>query len=284
VTTGPTAWHVAPRDLAGYADGVLDPVPASSVETHLLGCAGCRAALGRVADDDREAAWQRLADAVDRPTRGLLDRLSLGRVTARSAVATPAMVRAALAAVALVGLVPLVLAAFAPAVAPLAVLVLAPLAPVAAVALAYRQGADPAGEIALATPTAGIRRVAMRALVVSAGATTLTVTALLVADAWADVPTGLAVAWCLPGLALAALVLLAGTTRLDPAAVAVALGAGWAAVLGFAAVTGRRSLRYEALLDVATSPAVQLGALAVASAALVLTAARRDAVTYRRAA
>ena len=284
MTTGRNAWHVAERDLAGYADGVLDPVPASSVETHLLACAGCRDALGRVADGDREDAWQRLTDSIDQPTRGLLDRLVLGRVPARSAIATPAMVQAALAAVALVGAVPLVLAAISPGAAPLAVLALAPLAPVAAVALAYRQGADPAGEIALATPTAGLRRVAMRALVVSVGAMTLTVTALLVADAWADVPAGLAVAWCLPGLALAALVLLAGTTRLDPAAVAVVLSAGWAAVMGFAALTGRRGLRYDALLEVATSPAVQLTALSVATAALALTAARRDAVTYRRTA
>ncbi len=284
MTTGPNTWHVAERDLAGYAGGVLAPVPASSVEAHLLACAVCRDALGRVADGGREEAWQRLTDAIDRPTPGLLDRLALGRVPARSAIATPAMVRAALAAVALVALVPLVLAAFTPDAAPLAVLALAPLAPVAAVALAYRQGADPAGEIALATPTAGLRRVAMRALVVSVGAMALTVTALLVADAWADVPAGLAVAWCLPGLALAALVLLAGTTRLDPGAVAIVLGAGWAAILGFVAVTGRRGLRYEALLDAATSPAVQLSALAVATAALALTAVRRDAVTYRRAA
>ena len=44
----------------------------------------------------------------------------------------------------------------------------------------------------------------------------------------------LGVAWCLPGLALAALVLLAGTTRLDPLHVAVGLSAGWAV-----AVAGR---------------------------------------------
>jgi hypothetical protein len=162
--------------------------------------------------------------------------------------------------------------------------VLAPLAPVAAVALAYREWADPAGEITLATPTAGLRLVALRALVVSAVAVVLTASVLLVLDAWVDVPAGLAFAWCLPGLALAALVLLAGTTRLDPLTVAVVLSGGWAAVLVSTAAAGPRSLRYEVLLDVVTASAFQFAALAIALAALVLTAARRDAVTYRRTA
>lgn len=284
MTTGRPEWHAAERDLIGYVDGGLGTVPAASVETHLLRCADCRGSLARVAGDTREQAWRRLADTIDRPSRSVLDRLSFGHVPARSAVATPAMVRAALVAVALVGLVPLVLAALAENAAPLAVLILAPLAPVAAVALAYREWADPAGEITLATPAAGLRLVAMRAVVVSVVAVVLTVSVLLVLDAWVDVPTGLAFAWCLPGLALAALVLLAGTTRLDPLAVAVTLSGGWAAVLVFAGVVGRRSVRYEALLDVVAASAFQFAALAVAVAALALTVSRRDAVTYRRTA
>ncbi len=284
MTTGHPEWHVAERDLIGYADGALGTVPAASVETHLLRCADCRQALGRVAGGTSEQAWQRLADTIDRPSSSALEHLTLGHVTARSTVATPAMVHAALVAVALVGLVPILVAVLVEDAAPLAILILAPLAPVAAVALAYREWADPAGEITLATPTAGLRLVAMRALVVSVAAVALTVSVLLVLDAWVDVPTDLAFAWCLPGLALAALVLLAGTTRLDPLAVAVTLSGGWAAVLVFGVVTGRRSLRYEALLDVVAASAFQFAALAVAVAALVLTAARRDAVTYRRTA
>jgi Putative zinc-finger len=284
VTTGRSEWHVAEVDLIGYVDGALGTVPAASVDTHLLRCADCRESLGRVAGGTREQAWRRLADTIDRPSSSVLDRLTLGHVTARSAVATPAMVRAALVAVALVGLVPLLLVALAEDVAPLAILILAPLAPVTAVALAYREWADPAGEITLATPAAGLRLVAMRALVVSVATVVLTVSVLLVLDAWVDVPTGLAFAWCLPGLALAALVLLAGTTRLDPLTVAVTLSGGWAAVLVFSGVTGRRGLRYEALLDVLAASAFQFAALAVAVAALALTAARRDAVTYRRTA
>lgn len=274
-------WHAAEGDLLAYAAGTLATVPAASVETHLLGCATCRDQLGRVAVDEREVAWQRLADSIDRPSPTVLQRLTRRHLLARSTVATPVMVRAALVAVALVALVPLVTLAVAGRAAPLAVLVLAPLAPVAAVALAYRDWADPAGEITLATPTAGLRLVAMRAVVVSVTALVVLVGALLVIDVWADVSTRLAYAWCLPGLALAALVLLAGTTRLDPFPVAVAVSLGWAATLMFAATT-RRSLRYEVLLDAMASPAVQSVAVAVALAAVALTVVRRDAVAYRR--
>ncbi len=93
----------------------------------------------------------------------------------------------------LVGLVPL-LTAFAVGDAGLVtLLVLAPLAPVAAVALAYRDWTDPAGEISLATPSAGLRLVALRALVVSVAALPLAVVALLAVDRWvADVPMQLA--------------------------------------------------------------------------------------------
>jgi hypothetical protein len=275
---------VAERQLADYADGTLDDVPSASVEAHLLRCAACRGALGRLAADGRDPAWQRLADTIDRPSPGLLERLGLGHATTRSAVATPLMVRAALVAVGLVGVVPLLAAGFVEDAAPLAVLVLAPLAPVAAVALAYRDRVDPAGEITLATPSAGLRLVGMRALVVSLAAMVLTVSALLVVDLWIDVPTRLAFAWCLPGLALAALVLLAGTTRLDPLPVAVTLGGGWAALLVFRAMSLGRALRHEVLLDVVAASAFQFAALAVAATALVLTAVRREAVTYRRTA
>ena len=284
MSTDRREWHVDAANLAAYADDRLDDVPSASVEAHLLRCATCRDLLAGVADGGREQAWQRLADTIDRPSPGLLERLHLAHPTTRSAVATPVLLRAALVAVALVGLVPLLAAVLVEDAAPLAILVLAPLAPVGAVALAYRDWADPAGEITLATPTAGLRLVGMRALVVAVAAMVLTVTTLLVVDLWVDVPTRLAFAWCLPGLALAALVLLAGTTRVDPLPVAVTLSAGWAATLVFRGVTTARGLRSEVVLDVVAASAFQFAALGVAVGALVLTAVRREAVTYRRTA
>jgi hypothetical protein len=284
VSTERPRWHAADEDLAGYAAGSLGSVASASVDAHLLRCPDCRDVLARVAGGGRDAAWARLADTIDRPSSSILDRLTRGHLTTRSALATPVMVHAALLAVALVGLVPILAALLVEDAAPLAILVLAPLAPVAAVALAYRDWADPAGEIALATPTAGLRLVAMRALVVSVTAVVLTVATLSVLDLWVDVPIRLAFGWCLPGLALAALVLLAGTTRLNPLPVAVTLGAGWAATLVFRGAAARPGARPEVLLDLVAASAFQFAALTVAVAALVLTAVRHEAVTYRRTA
>ena len=284
MTTHHTPWHVDDADLLGYAAGTTSPVLSTSVETHLVGCATCRERLGAGVEQDQvEEAWNRLADVVDRPSPGLIDRLGWGHRLARSTIATPTMVAAALCAVALVTLVPLVAAAVAGDAAIVALLVAAPLAPVAAVGLAYREWADPAGEISLATPSAGLRLVAMRALVVSVGALLAATLALLVVGVWVDVTAALVFSWCLPGLALSALVMLAGTTRLDPLQVAGVLAVGWAAAVLAGSVTGR-SLRPEAVLEVVASPALQAMALTVALTALSLTVARRDTVSYRRTA
>lgn len=284
MTTHHTPWHVDDDDLLGYAAGATSPVVSASVEAHLMGCATCRERLGAaVGQDEVEQAWQRLADVVDRPTPGLLDRLGWGHRLVRSTIATPTMVAAALCAVALVALVPLIAAAVAGDAAVVALLVAAPLAPVAAVGLAYREWADPAGEISLATPSAGLRLVAMRALIVSVGALLAATLALLLVGVWVDVTAALAFSWCLPGLALSGLVMLAGTTRLDPLQVAGGLAVGWAAAVVTGSVTGR-TLRAEAVLDVVASPTLQAVALTVALTSLSLTVARRDTVSYRRTA
>jgi hypothetical protein len=274
-------WHVAEADLVGYATGTVAAVPSASIEAHLLVCGRCRGVLSQATAAERDVAWERLSDTIDRSSSTLMERMARQHGLARSAVATPLMVQAAVVAVALVVLVPLMTAAAAGRASTLAVLVLAPLAPVVAVALAYREGSDPAGEITLATPAAGLRLVAMRALLVSVCALIVSVGVLLLADMWFDVPTGLAYAWCLPGLALASLVLLAGTTRLDPLTVAGGLSLAWVAVL-MTTVTTHRTLRYELLLQIIGSPAAQSAALGVAVAALALTVARRDVLAYRR--
>jgi len=187
-------------------------------------------------------------------------------------------------AVLLVVLVPLVSAAAFGDAGLTTLVVLAPLAPVAAVALAYRDGSDPSGEMMLAAPTAGLRLVALRALLVAAFAVPCAFLTLLAVDLWLeDVPVRLAFAWCLPGLALSALVLLAGTTRFDPLQVAVGATLGWAALIG-GSVFADRTVRPEAVLDVVAAPALQTTALVVAVAALLLVVVRRDTVAYRRTA
>lgn len=290
MTTARTPWHVDDETLAGYAAGATSPVLSTSVEAHLLACPACRERLAaETPPAEVDEAWDRLADLVDRPSPGLLGRLGplhrSGRLEryARSTIATPTMVLAALTAVALVVVVPLVAAAVSGGAGVVALLVAAPLAPVAAVALAYRDQADPAGEIGLATPSAGLRLVALRAVVVSAAGLVGASVALLLLRLWVDLSAATVLSWCLPGLAFAALVLLAGTTRLDPTRVAGALALGWATVVVTGSTVGRH-LRPEAVLAVVAGPALQTAALVVALVALFLTVARRDTVSYRRTA
>ncbi|EWT01960.1 membrane protein [Intrasporangium oryzae NRRL B-24470] len=286
--TGPrtprTPWHVDDQILAAYAAGTTPPVLSASVEAHVLGCADCRQRLGDDADPQGlDEAWERLASAIDRPSPGILGRLGSVHGSIRSTIATPAMVLAALSAVALVVLAPLTAAAVTGDAGLLALLVIAPLAPVAAVALAYRVQADPAGEISLATPAAGLRLVALRAVVVSVAALVATMVTLLLVDLWVDLTAAMVLAWFLPGVALSAVVLLACTTRLDPLRVAGALGLVWAAAVVTGSTAGRR-VRPEVVLDIIASPALQTAALVIATAAVLLTVARRDTVSYRRTA
>jgi hypothetical protein len=277
-----TSWHADADDLAAYAAGAAPAVVAASVDAHVLGCPSCRRALAGMSDPlDSRRRWARLADAVDRPTPSLLERLGLpgSRDLRRAALAAPAMRWAWASALALVLVIPLtaVLLLGTGARGLAVLLALAPLAPAAAVALAYRHAADPAGELTLATPAAGLRLVAMRAVAVGVAAVPSGT-----AVGWlAGVPLQ-ALAWLLPGLALAAAVLLAGTTRLDPLMVAALLGGGWA--LAVVAPAPVRGLAARQVVETVASPTLQLLALGVAVACLLLTAARRGAVAYRRTA
>jgi hypothetical protein len=287
VTTAPTprTWHADPDDLAGYAAGTAPAVLADSLEAHLLRCADCRASLGRAgAATETDRRWERLADAVDRPTPTLTERLGLRRGTGRGlyrvALAAPAMRWAAAAAVALVVGLPLLAALGAGGRALVLLLALAPAAPAGATALAYRHVADPAGELALATPRAGLGLVAARAVVVAAGA----VPTGLVAGVATGVPAHLALGWLLPGLALSAVVLLAGTTRADPLVVAGGLCAAWALGVWLLALEHAAVPVGLRVAEAVADPAVQLAALALLALASLSTLARRDAVAYRRTA
>jgi hypothetical protein len=264
-----TTWHADPNDLAAYAGGGDDPVLAASVETHLLRCADCRTALARVADRPAtERRWEALADVVDTPRAAPLARLGVSTRPLRAAWLLAALL------VLLVPVVPAVVAG-GPGL-PTLLLALAPVAPSLAVALAYRTSADPAGEMALASPIAGLRIVSVRALLVGLVAAPLGVAAALAVQ----LPLAVALGWLLPGLALSCLVLLAGTTRLDPAVVAGALSITWALAVGMPAATRRASV--DTVVDTVAGAPVQILALAIAAAALALSVSRREQIAYRR--
>ena len=220
VSTERTEWHAGEQELAAYVSGRTPRRwPPRSRRT----CSAARAAAARLAgtagDGDGELAWARLADAIDRPTptplgsphpRPLVRAVRRSRPRPWSRPRWPRVV--------LVGLVPLAAAVTAGDAGLVALLVLAPLAPMAAVALAYREWADPAGEISLATPSAGLRLVALRALARVRWRPSRWRSSCCSPSTRGPptCPLRLGAAWCLPGLALAALVLLAGTTRRRP--------------------------------------------------------------------
>ena len=262
-------WHADDETLRSWASGAAAPVLAASIEAHLLRCEECRHRTSTLSpartESDAVRRWDALADEIDRPRSVPFMRLGLSTPGLRAAWVTALLVLLALPAV--IGLVgdrvPLVTA-------------LAPVAPLAAVALAYHRSSDPAGELALAVPTAGLRLVAARAVIVALSAVPVGVGGALAAG----LPAQVALGWLLPGAALAALVVLAGTTRTDPAVVAATLGSLWAVVvLSPAAV---RRVPADVVETLVASPPVQLTALAVALTAASFTLVRRDAIAFRR--
>lgn len=262
-------WHADEETLRDWAAGTAAPVLAASLESHLLGCDECRrrtavlTAQGSPGESVRR--WDALADEVDRARTNPLLRLGLS---------TPGLRTAWLGAMLLLLVLPALVTEVSGRL-PL-MMALAPVAPLAAVALAYGRSTEPAGEMALSTPAAGLRVVALRALLVA-----LTAVPLGVGGArLAGLPLELTLGWLLPGAGLAALVVLSGTTRLDPAVVAATLGSLWAVAVSWPAAS--RRVPAEVVSTTIASAPVQVVALAVALAAIALTLARRDNVAYRR--
>lgn len=268
-----TVWHASPEDLLSYRTGGASPMVAASLDAHLIRCPECRRALTAVADQpaaaDSARRWQMVDDRIEagasrRPARDLL----------RLGLASRPLAGALLLAVALLVAVPLVIATLSGRSVEVALLSGAPLAPMVAVALSYRRETDPVGELALAAPLSGVRLVSRRALLVAA----VSVPIGVVGGLLLGIPLEVALAWLLPGLALSALVLVAGTTRLDPAIVTACLGSIWALGVSIAAWRDGADMVAEA---VAAAP-TQLMSLLVAALALALFVGRRDRLSYRR--
>jgi hypothetical protein len=268
-----TEWHPSPELLAAYEAGSLTVSLAWSIEAHVAACAGCRAGVG--VDLVRlETIWQATTDSIDAPRPRLVERALAGVGVpdhlARLLGATPSLTVPWLLAVAAV-------LGFALAMAWSAAgdprpaarnglflfLLLAPAAPVAGVAMAFGPVADPAHDVAVASPFHGFRLLMIRTVAV-VGTSILVALALALLLPHAGL---LAAAWILPGLALAAAT-LAASTFVRPIAAAGFLVALWFGVV-VAVEVGPNSL-------VAFGRTGQVAcALILALAALVL-AARRD--------
>lgn len=272
-----TAWHVPGEILTRFATepADLDDVTASSVETHITGCAACRAALATEADPVAlDRSWQAVVDAVDRPCRGVVERLLARLVpgeTARLVAATPALRVAWLAAVA--AMIAVAVAVSRTTGSPAPFLVLAPLVPLGGVAATFRPEADPGGEAGAAAPMASTGLLLRRAQAVVA-------TSMLVLGAGAVALPDLgpaAAAWCLPSLLLT-VAALAASTWVDPQRAVAAAALGWTLALLVASHGGRT---VGSLADTALFSASGQAAFAVlAMLATSVVVARRRHFSY----
>ncbi len=242
-------WHPPVDTLTAYVSGAVPVSQVWSIEAHVTGCDGCRQTVGTLFDDpDRLAvAWGAVVDRVDTPKPRVFERflvlVGVPEYLARLLGATPSLtVPWLLAVVAVLGFglsMAWASAGGTPMEAQaglLVFLVLAPLVPLAGVAVVFGPVVDPAHEIAVASPFHGFRLLLVRTVaVVTASFVVALPLALLLPDAgW------MAVAWILPGLALAS-VALAASTFVEPLAAVAASSVVW--LVGVAAVeAGPRAL------------------------------------------
>lgn len=266
------AWHLEDDALARYASGRVSAAVAASAEAHLTTCDTCRTRLAPAVPAPRLAAiWDEVDDRVDALSlpwfERALVRLGMGEDTARLLAATPSLTVPWLGAVALS-------AAFAAVAADVsarglfAFLTLAPMLPVAGVAAAYGREADPAHEIAVASPYSMLRLLLLRSLTVVAATIALTgLAGLLLADhGWT------AAGWLLPAAALTSATLLL-STRLAPVWAGAGVLGAWVAGVGVAwQSTGSRLAAF--------GEAGQLVALTVAVVSVVLLAAQRHSFAF----
>lgn len=269
------SWHADHHLLHGYANGRLGRAHASSVEAHLLACATCRAELAPIADADRlDRNLTAIIAAVDQPAlrwpERLLVRCGVSDRHARLVAVVPGARDPWLSSVAIVLVLAASWATFdGNARDTFLFLVSAPLLAVAAVAAVFATRDDPAREVIVATPTAGLELLLVRWASVVVPAFALTgAFAIAVPDlGWT------AMAWLLPSVCMAAVTMTAASW-LPVRGVAGAVGGVWIA----AAAWSTRGAAPDELIGrfVAFQPAGQ-AALAVATAAAgVVLMARRE--------
>jgi len=257
-------WHAGPDLLRRYADGRLEPVAQTAIETHVEGCRDCRAATkALVTPASLAPVWDRVLVEVRTPEPGRLTRLLrwarmpevdvvVLQASANLAVALAIAVAAALAFA-------LGAAQLSTSQQQLVWLAIAPLLPALLVAGAY-DTTDPIRELADVTPYSKLRVALLRTVTAVIGAVPLVLVMGLVPEI--DVS---AVAWLLPALAVASVLLVLLTRLSAPASVGAVAGA-W--------VLGVSALRAGDQLDQVTAPLGQSLSLLVAVASALALAHR----------
>lgn len=269
---GELTWHVDPDDLRAYGRGQVHGVSADSIEAHLIRCAPCRSALATdTPSARRDLRWEAIADVIDRPTRW-----NRSATWVRLAVGTPQLALAGLALAASSLAIPLLVGLIDSRAAVTVYFALAPVAPLLGVLLAYRAAADPAGQLAQASPLHTFTVVVMRtAVLLGAVLPAGLLTALILPGR-----TTLLMGWLLPSLAGCAVVLAVGT-RWDPIWLAGTLVAGWAGLVWIGMSHDRLQPLTRALQDLPANDAtVQASSLVVTLVAVGWFTMRRDDIDY----
>ena len=268
-------WHARRDVLAGYASGRTSRAQTASVEAHLMVCTHCQAELAPLADADRlDGNLATILAAVDQPVRRwperLLVRCGVSDRQARLVSVVPGARDPWIASVAVMLLLAGSWAALNGTTRNTYLfLVSAPLLAVAAVAAVFATRDDPAREIVVATPAAGLDLLLARWASVVVPAFALTG---LLAIAMPDVGWT-AMAWLLPSVCMAVVTMMLASW-LPVRIVAVAVGAVW---IGAASVSAHRAPPAELIERfVAFRPAGQAAFAVGAALAAVVLVLRRE--------
>jgi hypothetical protein len=264
-----TTWHVADDVLERYARAPreLASSTASSADAHLLTCARCRARVAEsVPSGSIDSSWASVADRIDRPRQGVVERcltvLGVRPAAARLAAATPALQFAWLASVVVVTGAVVAVARERDSTA--LFLALAPVVPLGSVAITFMPGNEPGGEAAFAAPISGAGVMLRRATAVIVASMLCLVMGSFALPDLAVRDAG----WLLPSLALTMTALAAGTWRPVEQA-AGALAVGWfGTVLVVGAIGDSASIESSALFA-ASGQVAALAAAAIASLVFV---------------
>ncbi|MEO3972763.1 zf-HC2 domain-containing protein [Streptomyces sp. CAU 1734] len=234
MTDCPPPPHPAGELLGRYALGGAAPGEREGVETHLDGCALCRARLAARTDPlPVERVWRRLDRAADLPVPGpwerLLLRIGVPDHAARLLAATPALRAGWLCGTVMTLLLSVLLVRLSgPGAAPTVYLSVAPLLPAAGVAVSLGLHWDPGYELGRIAAPSAFRLVLLRTAMVLA---TTVPPAAAAAFALPGPGPGLAAfGWLLPSLLLT-VVSLVLVPRIGSLPAAATAAAGWTAAV-----------------------------------------------------
>jgi len=265
-TSDARPWHCDEETLAAFALGTVDPVSGTSVETHLMTCAECRASVSRLYPADvLDLVWDGVRERVEAPAPGPVERvlvgLGLSAETARLLVSVPAMQGAWLVGLFCATGFAALATTLDDELGLMTFLAIAPLAPVAGIAASFGGDADPAHELVAAAPYSPVRLLMVRTAGVLATSVPLAVLVGLLMPG----PAWLGVAWLTPAAAAVCLTLAIGPW-LGHTATAAVVAAIWSVTVAGAA-------RMDDVLAL-VEPAMQILFLALALLGATVVALR----------